>query len=253
MGRTAADDRTPPRPGPSVGSRLAITSLLGVLVLLAVLSVAFEAVGQGARWDPRARDEGPVVVRTTDELSEEWDRRGIRNAVLVCASRDLGFEPVPFESMVASEAAYPVDLVDVRTLYAAKSDRASHLWVAAQRGVFRTIHYILPAAELSRRVEEGRAAGFPGIARDGRSVRANNDGYLRTIEATAPRLTGPVVLVVEASYFESGEPPELVRELEASDLDIRLVFLDRAVDDATTTETARRKLDAFAAEWGRRQ
>ena len=232
-----------------IGMRFASLVALAAVCALVAAALALDIRGRNARWD--APERGTVViVGTARESMDAWERAGVRNAVLVSASRDLSFAPLTFGSDVTAPSAYPVEPLVLKDAYASRADRENYLWVASQTGMFRTVHHVLPRAELDRRVAQGREQGFPGIAPDGASIRPNNDGYVRHVAADVPTVNEPIVLNVDASYFESGDAGALAAEIERSGLDYRLLTLDRCVDDTATTDAARARLDEFAALMG---
>lgn len=228
----------------AVGSRFAWTFSAASVVLVAAILVGLGVWGSSERWNPDA-DRVVLVVDRSSELPRAWERAGLRGAVLVSASRDLGFQSVPFGAVVTVPAAYPFPAFDYRDAILKYVARDNYVWVASQRGLFRTVDYVLPPEEFERRVTEGRALGYSGISADGSAISPNNNGYLRHIAASFPQIHEPVVLGVDASYFTSATAESLKQALDRAALDVRVITLDRALDDTATTDAARARLDDF--------
>lgn len=228
----------------AVGHRFATAFAALVVVLVVLAAFLLDGAGRAARWDPPALGN-PVIVDDSRALLAAWEAAGVRNAVLVQASHQLGFQGVLLEKDITVVSRYPVEMFDFPVGIGQFARRENRVWVASQRGMFRTIHYVFEESELVSRVEEGLARGYQGIASDGRSITPNTNGYLRHIAAEVPRLSEPAVLDVDASYFESGSPSALLEQLMRSGLDYRLVTLNRAEDDTSTTDAARARLERF--------
>ncbi len=216
-----------------------------VTASLAISAVTLDAVGRRERWVP---PQGPVTVITVDdsgELIAALQASRVRNATLVSCASQLGFSNLVVGDDLPVRAAYPLGSLDYRAQIARRPARANRLWLASELGLFRTIHHVMPPAPFALRVAEGRRAGAGGIAPDGKSVVANNEGYLRRISDRVPSLSERLVLDVDASYFEEETPDALMERLRSADLSYALVFLNRAVDDTTTSHVAQSRLEEF--------
>lgn len=218
----------------------------------AVLLVAFLLAGFAAtRVAERGRSLGtpgrPTVVRVGDAkgLLAAWDSRSIHGATVISVSGSLGFTPVLYDTDVVPRPGYPVQLIDLAETYRSRIVRANRMWVAMHTGVARNLYHVLPESVLASRVADGRVRGLPGISADGRHVAANEEGYVHPIGADVPHVSEPVVLVVDATYFEHGSPEGLKKALDAAGLTYGLVVLDRATDDPTVDARARAGLDRF--------
>ncbi len=197
----------------------------------------------------RRSDTAAVVTQTATETVAALESLNARGAVALVVTEDLGYSPVAIETSPGA-LAWPAPEIDLRTLYRAGADRDSWLWVLAKTGVVRRIDYLVPPAELRRKIDEGRALGYPGIARDGHSILANDEGFVRYI-ASAPRhQDAPLVVIVDASYFRSGVAAELATRLQQVDVVPTAVVLYRATEDTSVPDAARRALDGAAAGFG---
>lgn len=161
------------------------------------------------------------------------------------ASAALRFAGVMFSEDIVMEPAYPVRVVDLPEEYERRLARPNALFAASKNNMFRSIHHLMPPGDFASKVEEGRRQGYPGIAKDGKSVDACYMGQPRRIAAELPVIDEPVVLNVDASYFLSGDQETLLRLLIDARLDYRLVTADRARDDTSVTDAERLKLERF--------
>lgn len=105
----------------------------------------------------------------------------------------------------------------------------------------------MPSSEFTHRVEDGRKQGYPGIASDGLSVVANDEGYVRYISDRVRAQDDPLVLIIDASYFVSGTVDELVARLAESGVRPQLIILNAATDDPSVTPEARTALASGGA------
>lgn len=225
-------------PSRSIHVRALLLSAISVSTLAFVIVTA-HSVGRSSRALP-ART---VVVETGAELVAEAVEAETNGAVLLVASADLGYLPVMIPTP-AEIMKWPVKKLDLNTFYRDESDRDSWAWVLAKTGLVRRIDYLLSESELRRKVVEGREMGFPGIADDARSISADDDGFRRYMASEPAALDEPLLLVVDASYFESGTQSELMDDLEGIDVRPRALIVYRALDDTSVPDAARAALDA---------
>ena len=243
-----------PEPNASAGGDVGIRFALGfaaAVALALILSLALlDRSGVAARVVP-AEKPSIVVVNDSKGLLAAWDEAGVHGAHLVDVTRDLGYTFPPGAIPVSS--GWPVQMRDLQSVFRDSVERRSAIWAAAKIGIVRSVTYVLDPASLAEKVRVGRERGYPGIAPDGRSITADDDGYLRQVGDGFPsELTGPVVLNIDASYFVNGTPEGLLGMLEQSKLHYRFVTLNRAVDATDVPDAARLRLDS-AAEMLRRR
>jgi len=242
------DDQVAEQPTPSedrmVGTRFA--AVVAVVVLVALLAVLFalNRVGTSSRKTPAAA--AVVVVDDSRQLLDAWTSAGLRGVVLLDATRDTSFVWIPPDS-VPAPAVWPVAPVDLQGVYQAGVGRGNVIWVGSKIGMLRSVHYLMTPADYDEKVSGGRAVGARGIAPDGQSVTANDEGYLRYLRASLPPDLGePAVLNVDASYFIDGTPEGLVAQLGDSLTDYRFVTVNRAIDATDVPAAARLEADRMA-------
>ncbi len=214
----------------------------GVLVVAALIGSALflSARGGASRFveaDTRQVSTSRGLVDATDDLRA-------RGVVVLGASAHLGYTPVELKTP-PNALKWPIEERDLNAYFRAGVSRDSWVWVLAKTGVARRIDYLMPEAEYARRVAEGRAKGFPGISADGTSILANDEGYLRHISDRISREGGPLLLVVDASYFDFATPDELFARLSELSTLPTAVVMNAAKDDPNVSDAARATLEAL--------
>lgn len=237
---TVVDTESPKvasRPDAQLGARF--TLLFAILCLLGFALLAFSLGARGV--SSRSLGSGGREVSDSAELIGAADSLGARGVVVLAATGTLGYTPVDVDA--PSEAlAWPVERVDLPEHYRSEVGRASWAWVLAKTGTARRIDYLMPTVEYRLRVAEGREQGFPGISADGSSITANDEGYLRHISDQILRKGDPLLLIVDASYFENGTEDELFARLEALTVPPASVIVNDAIDDPEVSPGAREAL-----------
>lgn len=227
-----------------VGFRFALAFIAVVALALIVSLALLDRSGVAARVVP-AKAPSVVVVNDAKGLLAAWDEAGVHGAQLVDVTRDLGYTFPP--GATPGSSGWPVPMRDLRSVFRSSVERRSAIWVASKTGIARSVTYVLDPASLAEKVRVGRERGYPGIAPDGRSITADDDGYLRQLgEGFPSELTGPVVLNIDASYFVNGTPEGLLGLLEQSKIPYRFVTLNRAIDATDVPDAARLRLDSAA-------
>lgn len=234
--------------GTRLGARSGGALAVLILVLLTGLSAVANAKGVAARSFAQQSSDAIISVDTAKDLESSLRAARVHGAHAVIATHALRFRVVPIQDDM-KEPAYPLPRTDIAALYRSKTDTATVLWVASQTGLIRRMDCVMTESDLEQTIQVGRAAGFPGIAADGSSIRANNDGYVRTIRTGFPSTQESVLLIVDASYFESGRPQVLLESIRASGLGFSAVYLYLAIDDASVSDNARDRAREFGEMW----
>ncbi len=240
------DADTPPHSlgATGVGIRFAVGFSLAIGLALVISLVALDRFGVAERTAPTPTPP-PFVVQDSRELLDAWNTAGLHGVHLIDVTRDLGYAYPP--GAIPQSTGWPVPHKDLQDVFRTSVEHRSIIWVAAKTGVARSVTYVVMPTDLSDKVSVGREKGFPGIAPDGSSITANDDGYVRLIGDRFPAApTGPVALNIDASYFVSGTPEGLIELLDASPLTYSFVTLNRSTDATDVPEAARARLDRAA-------
>lgn len=231
-------------PGTGVGLRFSVAFASVVLVVLAGSLVGLDRLGVSSRTVPAVTTV--VVVDDARGLLSAWRAAGVHGAVLVHASRDLGYLAPPV-TILPNPTGWPVPEHDVAETYRRAVERPNVVWVAGRTGIARSVIHLLTPMDLADKVRVGRERGFPGISADGTFITANDEGFIRSVSQRLPDEIGtPAVLHIDASYFVNGTPEQLAAQLGDSLGSYSLVTLDRATDTTAVPEAARLQVDRMA-------
>jgi hypothetical protein len=163
--------------------------------------------------------------------------------VLVSASRFLHFQEPPIAEVTSG---FPLRLFDLARSYERSVGPTNHLWIAMRLGTVREIRHVVPASTFRDKRAAAREDGTDVVSLDDRDIVLHHWGSRRAITAAVPSLAEPVVLVVDASYFEAGDPDELLRDLSRAGLGADLVLLCLAEDNPDVGPRGREGLAKFA-------
>lgn len=228
--------------------RFALGLAAAVTMALVMSLAALDWAGRASRSTPTSASV--IVVDDSRDLLDTWRSRGVHGAIVVDATRDLGYLPIN-EDVLRGEGSWqggwPIVDVDLQGAYARAAERPSIMWVAARVGIARSVTYVLPPPVFADRVRDGRDKGFPGIAPDGRSITANDEGYLRLILDRFPEHADAThVLNVDASYFVEGSPEALLAALGDSTRSYGLITVNRSMDATDIPAAARTRAEQAA-------
>lgn len=240
----------------NVGRQPAVRALVPASVVLFACALALAGLqrhGVGGRVHGAGHRIGdpelPVrAVRTAGEVWASLVRAGGRGRVVVSISRYLHFQAVDDDAFWRRATALPIELGGLDAYHAERVTDATRLWVAVRTGVAREVVHILPWPTW----REKRAAALV----DATDVRAVSDGEIvahlwgsrRTLTASVPSSTEPVLLEIDASYFELSDPVQLLQDLVRAGLEADLLILNSAEDNPAVTERGRAGLERFARE-----
>jgi hypothetical protein len=215
---------------------------MGASVPLVLQYLARSVRGVGA--DAGKVDQPPPVLlaRTSADVVKAWRSHGMRARTIVHAGRFLHF--------VESHGAKTVRLALTERGSGAKADAllqaeaspANYLWVAASTNVARRIFYLSPPKALAARLDSLRLtpAALP--------LQIDAAAIPRTLAASPPHLLEePVLLDVNASWFDEADGATLLASVRGSGLRMELVTVGLAEDAADVTPAARAAARAFAA------
>ncbi len=221
-----------------------------VVTVAAASAVGLHALGRAVRPFGTASalgTPGPeiLLVRTNGGAAVAWRSRGLRGRVVLHAGRFLHF--VTEERAFRPMASGPGSGGDWAAAVFGGAGKRNHLWVAAVTGVARRVHYLSPPGALRERLQ--------AIGRSGSALPLDIDerALPRTIDAAPPRLAEPVLLDVNASWFDESGGDELLVLLRAAGTTADVVTLSLAEGNEDVSDAARERVRAFAAKLGARE
>lgn len=218
----------------------------GVLLFLAGYGKAGRVTGVPVSLDDRRIAK--EFVDRPEEAYGIWKKSGYKGRVIVSLSRRLNFIESE-ESALIPPASFPVKVFNLATSIEAALDDKNFLFVSLLEGITREIIHIVPDRAFQ---EKQRFAEKNGIAATNGKIKVPFRGSPRWIAPLSElkQITEPVLLYVNASFFEEIEPAALFNHLRDIGLKTDLVVLCRSFDDDEVTPLEREKLDAFARMMG---
>lgn len=227
-------------------TRFVLAFSFATVLVFAGLAVGLDRYGRASRSGPEpAKQPREVTVDNAKELVALWEAEGINGMTLVQATKSFGYETEALGDTLGSGAPFPLNLPNTRQAYLDRVRRGNRAYVAMFTGIFRKQSILMSQADFTARLEQSRNAGLPDISPDGRSIETNYGGYVRRIAPTPEAIDEPVVLDVDASYFDGGTPDELLAQLREADYTYALITYDLASDDASVTAEMRSGLEYF--------
>jgi len=172
-------------------------------------------------------------------VAQAWRSRGLRGRIVLHAGRFLHFieDGVPVrEAFAGTGSGRRMDAA-----FAAAAGPRSHLWVAAATGIARRVHYLIPPRALRERLATipAQPSALP--------LAVDDEAHPRTVDGAPPRLSEPVLLDVNASWFDEAEGTELLALLREAGTTTDLVTLSLGEGNDDVSDGARERLRAFAA------
>ncbi len=218
--------------------------VLAAVAVASTVSCVFglEAAGRFTRVFGRAAFVGSgaevLVVPTNGDVVRAWRARRLRGRVVVHFGRFLHFvedEPIPVEAVAAPGRGGVED-----TLLLAEAGPRNHLRIASELDIARRVEFVSPPAALGARLSSiGRARADLPLAIDA-------GPEARELRAAPPRLSEPVLVDVNASWFDEGEPAALESELRTAQISSDLITVSLAEDNPDVSDRARESARAFA-------
>jgi hypothetical protein len=233
--------------GPSGRGLYTISASIFLLFLVVLFSL--DALGRksrvmGAGGLPSDRGVRKAVVDFPDEAYSLWKAEGFRGRVVLSFGKRLNFV-LPEEGSLMPPMPFPMKPFNLSDYIEGTLKPENFLFVSMEKGIAREIIHIVPdkvfyeKALYARRQEsaavEGQKIEFPHLG----SPRT-----ITTVGSFRPPVE-PVLLYVNASYFEDSEPEELLGLLLKAGLKTDYVVLSRSLDDGDVEDEEREKLMRF--------
>lgn len=228
---------------------------IAAIVLLFLVAVwLVDRAGRSSRTIGPASAAGPdvssiEVVGTSHDLYLTWKSGGEHGRRLVHASRFLHFVPAFDDIDFDGFDTFPIRVFDLPDRYEKRVTPQNLLWIALQTGIARRIHHLVPPDTLDEKL--GQIGPRPVGARvRGRRILTHEHGSPRVVADAFPVAPEPVLLSVDASYFEARDPGEFLEEMRRASLNADRIVLCRSEDNEEVGPEARARLDELAARLG---
>lgn len=200
--------------------------------------VALDRAGTKSRSMGQARPLSgalqPLVVSDARDLFSAWKTAGARGRTVVHVGAHLHLVPATEE--IADEA--PLAVPGTGALFAEyehRLDGHNFLWVAIRTGLARRLFLVVPEMVFRKKHHEADLGGVED--------RFDLLGTPIVVAAGLPAVREPVLLVVDASWFDVADGEALLAQVRRSGLTSDLVAV-RLADDASAA--ARVRTLAFA-------
>jgi hypothetical protein len=228
-------------------SLLIITVCAASLVLLNRAGYADRRAGKSYVL---ARERFPVyLVQKTGDVCTLWDEKGVHGRMAVHLGKFLHFLK-PEDKASPGGARPPMQLIqgtrladiladDPAHFNGERADYKSYLWVAFQTNRIRGIYNVIPPADFLKRFQltDAKAAQI--------DIDKHEFGSPRLATTRLPALAEPVLLNIDASYFASTDPAQLLATLLKSGLRSDVISLCLAEDNPDVGAPERQRLRDF--------
>jgi len=236
--------RLPPPPSRTRSPRGASAFAVLISACCALVPVAMELRGRAARGSSSPAEGGipeVLLLRTDAEVVRAWRSRGLRGRTVVHAGRFLHFVGADGAGLLDRTLTAPGAGATLDPLLEAQATPASYLWVAFQLRVARRLFFVSPPKALADRLRS--------LDQDDSALPLQIDAEAapRALDRSAPHLAEPVLLDVNASWFDEADGEALLAGVRAARLRVELVTVTLAEDADDVSPAARVAARAFAA------
>lgn len=216
-----------------------------IILFLAGTMALLDRQGKASRVFGRRGPAGEVavvkIVRNSSELYAFWKQERYKGRVLVHAGRYLHYVEIEPRDVYRADAGPDVRRANLLAEYEKRINNRNFLWVAMRGNVARRIYNVLPADDFRKKLAGEGGAGS-GVAVSGDELTADDRGSKRILSSRMPHIGEPVLLNLDASFFETTEPAAFIQDLRASGLRADGITLCLAEDNPEVTRTGRERL-----------
>lgn len=224
------------------GDRARWAWAIGPALVAATVLAALEAHGhdsRGAFAPPlELRGRRVLAVGTAADAFALWDAMAVRGRRVVVLTATWAKPRKPSEHP-------PLTTDDTSGGATPALEAGTALYAAARLGIARRLDVVMPPAALERRRAELGAR--KEITGEGLAFSARYEALERRFSPPEAFIAPaePVLVLVEASFFAEGAPPDPLRWLASTGVDSDLVLL--ALDDPGATDARRAAARAYAS------
>jgi hypothetical protein len=216
-----------------------------VAVCCAAVPISLDAIGRASRGPIRATAGGTTEVflsQTDAGVLGAWRSRGLRGRTVVHAGRYLHFVGEEEAQLLSRTLTVPGTGRKLDQLLEARAAPPNYLRVAVALRVARRLFFVSPPKALADRL------GSLGLTAAALPLHIDVEATPRTLDGTPPQLEEPVLLDVDASWFDEADGHTLLAALRGSRLKIELATVSLAEDAEDVTPAARDAARGFATE-----
>jgi hypothetical protein len=234
-----------------MGKKTVLTISLAIIFCFSLSLYLLDRKGKSSRVYRQTYEisESALPVYTSKnsaDLLSFYKSQGFRGRLFVHIGNYLHFFGLG-NDIYRGNDRFPIKVFSLFDAYEERITVKNFLWVMMQGNIAREIYYLLPDAVFYKKMKTARAEGR-NVSVTADRVVANYYGSRRVISHRLPDIKEPVLLNIDASYFESTEADGLMKELKSSGLRIDALTLSFAEDNPYVTDVARERLKVFAEE-----
>lgn len=226
-----------------------IASAMIVFIAGAAL-VALNSTGNTSRQYEKSYHMGdprlPVMVEDNSrEVYAFIKEKGMHGRILIHLSKYLHFVPPDVSSVYEGIERFPIITKSLSREYEKMVDQRNFLWIAMRTNIARRIYHVLPPYMFTEK-REAVEAYTRGVSVKQGTIITHFLGSSRVIAERMPTIKEPVLLIIDASYFEYAGGSSLFDDLRASGVKTDLLILCLSEDNPDVQEQERKKLRQFA-------
>jgi len=228
-----------------------IISLL-IIIVCAVSLGLLQHIGISTRKEGKAfslaHERFPVyVVQKTVDVVSLWNEKQVHGRIVVHLGKFLHF----MKSGAASGGVQGPMQINTGTRYEDivegdsshynnnSPDRLNFLWVAMQKNIARGIYNVIPPPDFMKRF------GLTDPAAAQKDIVEHEFGSPRVVTTRLPSISEPVLLNIDASFFASTDPAQILDVLLKANLSSDIVTICLAEDNPDVTDFERKRLHDF--------
>lgn len=183
-------------------------------------------------------DDGvPVaIVMNAADLYERWKRKGFRGRIVINIGKYLCFVEVEKSAFYGLTEKGIVNAIDIKEEYRRHLDYKNLLWLAMEEDMAREVYHVLPRSTFKEKLDT-RGKTIKGFSE--KEIVISELGSRRTMTDRLPLISEPVLLNIDASYFDYSDAEGFVRELKKSGLKTDLVTFNLSADNQDVTDEER--------------
>lgn len=238
-----------------MGKKTFLTASLAIILFFSLSLYKLNSKGRTSRVYGRTYEISgsalPVyTLKNSADLFSFYKSQGFRGRVLVHVGKYLHF--VEAESdFYKGTGRFPIKVFSLIKAYEDRITTKNFLWVMMQGNVAREIYYILPDAVFHEKMNAAQAERR-SVSVTADRIITNYFGSKRVISNRLPDIKEPVLLNIDASFFDSPDAAVLMKELKNSGLRVDALTLNFAEDNPDVTNIGRERLKGFAEDLLRR-